>query len=304
MQRNLPKFKTEILKLTPLRLANIPPPMAFHELSLNENALDVSITVTRPKDPVASVAILHHDRVSFYEWPLAAKQSTPPFLKWSTKITFGEGNRTFMLQQVVFDAEKSLTVLASTADGSEIHVLDILSGIIIDTSIFPDLRFDGLIGQGATTNGGVSRLVKENAVISKGGLDIDLILPFPVNSSHRIEVVSIRTQDPLPENGDGRGNGFAFFGLSDSGLLSANEVVLARNCTSFLVTPAHLIFTTGQHLLKFVHMAAVEGMFFLNILIEESMSFSNGKIQRADRPLPKILMCHQILQNWMSVVAA
>lgn len=268
MPKNLPKFKTEILKLTPLRLANIPPPLAFHEISLNENALDVSVTVTRPNDPVASVVILHHDGVSFYEWPLAAKPSTLPLLKWFTKITSGEENRSLMLQQVVFDAEKSLTILASNADRSEIHTLDILSGIIVDASIFPNVRFDGLIG--AASNGGVSRLLKGNAVISRGGLDVDLILPFPAKSSHRIEVVSIRTQDPLSENGDRRDNGFIFFGLSDSGLLAANRVVIARNCTSFLVTPAHLIFTTGQHLLKFVHMTAVEGEFFCNIsLIEE-----------------------------------
>lgn len=255
-----------------MRLANIPPPLAFHEISLNENALDVSATVASPKNTVASVAILHHDRVSFYEWPLAAKPSTPPLLKWSTKITSGEDSRTFMVQQVVFDAEKLLTVLAGTADRSEIYTLDILSGIIVDTSIIPGLRFDGLIGQGATTNGGVSMLLQGNAVISKGGLNVALILPFPANSSHRIEVVSIRTQEPLPENGERNGNGFVFFGLSHSGLLSANEVVLARNCTSFLVTPAHLIFTTGQHLLKFVHMAAVEGMFFLNILLIEELN--------------------------------
>ena len=255
-----------------MRLANIPPPLAFHEISLNENALDVAATVASPMNPVASVAVLHHDRVSFYEWPLAAKPSTPPFLKWSTKITSGEESRTFMLQQVVFDAEKSLTVLASTADRSEIRTLDILSGIIVDTSIFPDVRFDGLIRQGATTNEGVSRLLKGNAVISKSGLNVALILPFPANSSHRIEVVSIPIQEPLPENGDRNGNGLVFFGLSHSGLLSANGVVLARNCTSFLVTRAHLIFTTGQHLLKFVHMAANEGMFFLNILLIEEFN--------------------------------
>lgn len=241
--------------------------MAFYEISLNENALDVSATVANPKDPVASLAVLHHDRVSFYEWPLAAKPSTPPFLKWSTKITSGGNSRTFMLQQVVFDAEKSLTVLASTADGSEIRTLDILSGTIVDTSSFPDIRFDGLIGQVATTNGGVSRLLKGNAVVSKGGLDVALILPFPAKSSHRIEVVSIRNLEPLSETGERNRNGFVFFGLSQSGLLSANGIVLARNCTSFLVTPTHLIFTTGQHLLKLVHMAAIEGMLFLNILL-------------------------------------
>jgi elongator complex protein 1 len=50
-----------------------------------------------------------------------------------------------------------------------------------------------------------------------------------------------------------------FFALGTNGLLFANERLLARNCTSILVTSTHLIYTTTQHLLKFVHMAAVDG---------------------------------------------
>ena len=49
------------------------------------------------------------------------------------------------------------------------------------------------------------------------------------------------------------------FSLSN-GRLFADKRQLAQNCTSFLVTPAHLIFTTGQHLLKFVHMTDVEDL--------------------------------------------
>ncbi len=58
------------------------------------------------------------------------------------------------------------------------------------------------------------------------------------------------------------------FRVSDNGSLYADQRLLSKNCTSFLVTPAHLIFTTSQHLLKFVHMASVEGKYsdstFLN----------------------------------------
>lgn len=52
---------------------------------------------------------------------------------------------------------------------------------------------------------------------------------------------------------------YIVFGLSTKGSLYANDRLLTRNCTSFLVTSAHLIFTTTQHLLKFVHIADVEG---------------------------------------------
>jgi len=48
------------------------------------------------------------------------------------------------------------------------------------------------------------------------------------------------------------------FALSSSGLLSINSRILAKNCTSFLVTKEHLIFTTNNHLLKFVHLDALD----------------------------------------------
>lgn len=49
------------------------------------------------------------------------------------------------------------------------------------------------------------------------------------------------------------------FGLSRNGHLYANSRQLAKNCTSFLVTENHLIFTTSNHFVKFVHPAATEG---------------------------------------------
>ena len=49
------------------------------------------------------------------------------------------------------------------------------------------------------------------------------------------------------------------FGLTRSGVLYANERMLVRNCTSFVVTPVHLVFTTTQHLLKFVHLTSLDG---------------------------------------------
>lgn len=48
--------------------------------------------------------------------------------------------------------------------------------------------------------------------------------------------------------------------MTRTGALYANKRVIAKNCTSFLVTPAHLLFTTSQHLLKFVHLNRVDGM--------------------------------------------
>jgi len=56
------------------------------------------------------------------------------------------------------------------------------------------------------------------------------------------------------------GNETIAFGLSANGHLYANSRLLVKNCTSFLLTPAHLIFTTTTHLLKFVHITSVAGL--------------------------------------------
>ena len=48
------------------------------------------------------------------------------------------------------------------------------------------------------------------------------------------------------------------FGLSRNGHLYANSRLLLKNCTSFLVTPAHLIVTTTNHLVKFIHLTDVD----------------------------------------------
>jgi elongator complex protein 1 len=46
------------------------------------------------------------------------------------------------------------------------------------------------------------------------------------------------------------------FGLTESGRLYASERLLASSVTSFSVTNAHLIFTTSQHVIKFVHLTS------------------------------------------------
>lgn len=80
---------------------------------------------------------------------------------------------------------------------------------------------------------------------------------MPLRSRSRI----LKTRYVHVSNGRSRTNKAqsVAFGLTKSGALYANERVLVRNCTSFTVTPAHLIFTTTQHLLKFVHLTRLDG---------------------------------------------
>ena len=65
--------------------------------------------------------------------------------------------------------------------------------------------------------------------------------------------------------------------MSRSGGLYANERLLTKGCTSFFVIPSHLLFTTSQHLLKFVHLTDAEGILLkipsLHIYFQANISF-------------------------------
>ncbi|KAK6429488.1 putative elongator complex protein 1, partial [Oleoguttula sp. CCFEE 5521] len=56
------------VKITPLRTANVPPPMAFEEVEYSDSALDVAFSCTGNE-----FAILHHDEVTFWECGYSAK---------------------------------------------------------------------------------------------------------------------------------------------------------------------------------------------------------------------------------------
>ncbi|KAL9611362.1 MAG: hypothetical protein Q9167_003981 [Letrouitia subvulpina] len=137
----------KILKITPLRTANVPPPMALHEISLKENANDIAI---------------------------------------------------------------------STYEEKEAQTLKVA------------LKFEVLHSMGPP---------------STYGTDITA-----QNSPCEINEPSIAPTES------------SIFRLTENGALFAEERLLSRGCTSFVETPYHLIFTTTQHLLKFVHMTAVENM--------------------------------------------
>ena len=176
-----------------------------------------------------------------------------------------------MHQQVAFNGEEELVVLGSAVDGSSIRILERESGFIRQEIMFANEKFRGLIAHPTKLPLETCLLLKVASVVSPSrlesninGLRVVQTLGGFVNSSPRVEAVGLQnprlllTQGPSHEQ-DRQDDGLVIFGLADNGILFANERILARNCTSFLVTPAHLIFTTSQHLLKFTHIAKVEG---------------------------------------------
>ncbi|KAF2235143.1 IKI3-domain-containing protein [Viridothelium virens] len=252
------------LKVTPLKRANVPPPMSLHEVSLDRNATDVAVSrsgayiVTLDQ---RQVTVLKHD----YEtdgYSIASRHD----------ITVDSAGRT-LPRQVVFGRDSEIVFLVYSEDSHKdvIYKAALDQGKVTSTTLI-ELPFSisclisaldhGSIFLESTsgsiyeleynqhdsdgTNGINGTTINEPAMSAKELLKNP---PWP-KSCPKIEIWQSDEKRII-------------FGLTATGTLYATEPwsgrqgsQLARNCTSFLVTQAHLIFTTSQHLLKFVHLTA------------------------------------------------
>lgn len=259
---------TGVLKLTPLRLANVPPPMALHELILPSNAIDVAVSHGSSAH-VVRIAVLHVEGFSIYDWETTGKLPKPPTL--TCQLPIPNSPSTTRNQQLYCTSKDRVAVLQSHLQGSmlqEISVGPESLGRLMSSSAYKAVKILSS-STGDPWRDDLCILLESNQVVilrraNNGSLMSDDAVTIPVArgmvSTPWIEVVELpRTQlidghEDLPAPST-----LIVFGLSTSGSLYANGRLLTKNCTSFVVTAAHLIFTTTQHLLKFVHIADVEG---------------------------------------------
>ena len=232
------------LKVTPFRAANIPPPMALHDICVSSNIIDIAISAD-----CSVIAVLHHDGVALFNWKSTTAAGPPPML--TGKFTFSttpKMRETF--QQITYSEDNSVVVLSSNGSDSlierigyndetgrveELYQLEIPTSSILSLSTFVENGVPHPFAQ--DVSGGL------HSLSSAGGSLAHCRLPAALPWTE------------LVLNGESQ----IAFGMSSSGHLYANSRLLVKNCTSFLVTSAHLVFTTTAHLIKFVHITDVEG---------------------------------------------
>ena len=227
------------LKITPLRVANVPPPMAFAELELGANAIDVAVNQS-----ATMIAVLHQQGVFLYELNYSVRPFQHP--KLLREVPMAEQ----IPRQIAFSGEDNISVLCSQPNSQ--------TDCIVELKASDDAAFDSnelTLGAGSL----FSAMDLSNACFedSHGGVyevtaaaSTSLLAKLPVHCPW----TEVWKDDET----------IIVFGLSAGGTLfgyrksseddKAQECLQIRNCTSFLTTPAHLIFTTTQHLLKFVHL--------------------------------------------------
>ncbi|KAL4889007.1 IKI3 family-domain-containing protein [Aspergillus ambiguus] len=239
----------KILKLTPLRLSGVPPPMAHNEVTLDSSIVDVAFSKSGTR-----IAVLMKDCFSVFMWSFKTRPVSPPILESSYPLSGAPDSRP---RQIAFLNENEVYILKNSGPNSTdierttletretkavYHAAD--SEQLV--SIFPDLTDEALW---------FSHVGQPGQSIAYSTITVD--------SSN--EVVASYPEGPtvdtywakaavLPEDEH------ILISLTRTGALYANTRLLAKNCTSFLVTKAHVVFTTSQHLLKFVHLTRAESM--------------------------------------------
>ncbi|KAH6897475.1 IKI3 family-domain-containing protein [Thelonectria olida] len=229
----------DTVKLTPFRTANVPPPMALFEINATSAVVDVAFGYQN-----ASFAILHRNGVDVYDWPVKNGRSIMP--KLSQKIPF-ETTDIPMYRVPLRISYVSGTAFHCISYQDEDH-----TQLSIQAESSEDAHFSLVDAQQllvATTS------YEDNTSLEGYGQDHSGKLYQIKDSGNELLPIQFQSQLPWFEISKVEGELVAF-GLSRNGHIYANSRLLAKNCTSFIITPSHLIFTTNNHLVKFVHLSA------------------------------------------------
>ncbi len=250
-----------------MRLANVPPPMALHEIALEYNAVDVAVSgcIRHEGSDAVMIAVLHREGHALYTWPLDSKAQNAPWLSSTQDFSIKDMVSEMMNLQIICNREGSVVCLSNDSDMPAIWPLE-HNGFGPSYVSQRGKRIEGIISSGSHSGRTIYLMPNQNETVgiedrALNGLtesdEIDLSL---FRSSHSVvEATSWQSEAHVPTNDPSNGVSIpaakdVVFSLSESGTLFANERRLVRSCTSFLVTPVLLIFTTSQHLLKFVYL--------------------------------------------------
>ncbi|KAI9371538.1 IKI3 family-domain-containing protein [Aspergillus egyptiacus] len=238
------------LKLTPLRLSGVPPPMAHNELSLDSNAIDVAFSKTGTR-----IAVLMNDHFSVYLWSLTSRPVPAPILESSyplsevadsrpRQIAFINDNEVYMLRS---RGPNQTCIERTTLETRETKVAHEAADSEQLVSMFASLGHEALWFS-YVRQPGQSIIYSSINTPSSDGFQIVPYTQGPAVDTYWAKAVQLSDDEHI------------LVSLSRTGSLYADKTLLAKNCTSFLVTSSHILFTTSLHLLKFVHVTRAEDM--------------------------------------------
>ncbi|KTW29713.1 hypothetical protein T552_00920 [Pneumocystis carinii B80] len=228
------------LKLTPFKIANVPPPLSFKDIKLSGTPTSISISMDSNY-----ILSLIDNKVEIIHWPLNTDLTSSP--KLINKLDLTELLGDYYPRQILYLEDNIFTILLDTYNTSKI--LFFSYDLHKDFKLLNSITFESKIALTDAASDGKSVIAESikgevfNLFLKKDG-EIDNILLF----SLPLFCYCMKNIEYTKEK-------IVFF-LSDTGKLFANDHLISNNCTSFICCKEYLIFTTTLHLVKFVKLTS------------------------------------------------
>lgn len=257
-------------KITPLSIANVPPPISYRDIEIDENIADLAVSASNEKYAILS----SKNTIFLSELSLTELKSgkTPKIL---SKINLNEilVEKSAVAKQISFINDTYLAVAIDQAILSRVCLFDVRD---INKPMFNDsIEFTPklVVMKSRTDYKAVAIETLDGKVLQiNGQLDLLDIGKFPQLCREFEVAVTDIENDQLTA-----------FGISSNGKLFANEHEITTGVTSLQVTESHLLFTTAQSQLCFMHLATNNGVYeFSNIHSNEEV-FHDERIRLIER---------------------
>jgi len=178
------------LKITPLRIANIPPPMSLHEFQLKGNASDVAVNHSSSK-----IAVLHKNSISLIKYSPKIKEPTKPSIEGTIVIPTSSVLRAL---QICYLGNEELFVLMSNIQNGTIAVYNVTTSRMYNiltpqsavVNMFPSQEHDCLCLSNGNEVYKVTFDSPVEAIAERELADLETICAFP-NLAPWVEVVRV-----------------------------------------------------------------------------------------------------------------
>lgn len=220
-----------LVKVTPLAIANTPPPMSYTQFEVECTPINAAVSKTGRR-----FGLLLSDKVAIAEWDTERLAQKRRPASPSVVSTIDIADLSIVPKQVAFVGDDVAAVAGDCDDGSSAVFL-----LSVDTKqVLASHKFT------------------PEVFVIRSRADFEALLVETIDGTvHSIsspfdQVEQLVTMPQRCETICGTPEGM-IFGLSGNGKLYANTKLLSPSVTSLMLTESHAIVTTAQHYLKFCH---------------------------------------------------
>lgn len=240
-----------MVKVTPLSIANVPPPISFRELEVDGNINDLA--VSKSNEIYACLTSSNDVLIAKLSLEDMKRGKQPKVISTISSNLIIENNE--FAKQIAFIKDNSIVIIIDGLTYSRVVIFDISTNFeepLFSDSIETNPKIVIAKSQ-ADFNAVVLQAIDGTVYQLNETQDISEITKFP-QLCREFEV----TKNSSSEEDQ---TIMTAFGISNNGKLYANDKQVATAVTSLKITESHLLFTNAHSQLCFIHLKSATGNF-------------------------------------------